>query len=119
MPPSPEFYEAREARRDRVERLTRNGLTANEIAVQLRVTQRTVVRDRRARGVSLAGPADRMRPDEIEQAIALLDDGCSYFDVSNTIGRSFQAVKRNCPGYELSKAERAKRSAFGRQLASI
>lgn len=68
--------EAIATRRARVASMTKQGQNAAEIARTLKVTTRTVMRDRVATGTAqvrheLATPA------QLEQARQLLDDGCS------------------------------------------
>ena len=93
-------HEALLERRQRVATMTRQGLSATEIATALRVTPRTVVRDRQATGCAKPCNAreKRLRSDELQRAEQLLNDGCSYADVARTLGRSPQAIRYHFPG---------------------
>ncbi|UYL88159.1 helix-turn-helix DNA binding domain protein [Gordonia phage Evaa] len=85
-------------RAQRVAELTRAGLSASEIAVQLRVTVRTVGRDRRRTGTHGYRPA-RWSEEKLARAKALLDDGASYRETARTIGCDPSHLRRRFPGY--------------------
>lgn len=76
-----------EERRQRIVELTRQGRSAAQIADELKINARTVVRVRVERGVAQSGP-QRFTADELAQVEAMLDDGCSITEAARTIGRS-------------------------------
>lgn len=84
-------------RRERVREMTRAGRTALEIAVALHVSPRTVIRDRRAAGVSGSTPPPVSAAD-LDTARRLLDEGASYCEVARTIGTTSSTVARHLPG---------------------
>jgi transposase len=77
---------------------TRLGLSANEIAIHLGVARDTVVGYRRDGGVSQT-LKPRWSAEEVEQARRLLEDGASYVDVAETLGRSTTYIRHKLPGY--------------------
>lgn len=85
-------------RRERVRILTAAGWTARHIAESLGVTDRTIVRDRRLLGVAQPGSTP-MSNEELAAAARLLEDGCSYNDVSRTLGRHRHTLRKMFPGY--------------------
>lgn len=90
--------EAIEQRRDQIEQHTHAGLTAAQIADILGISERTVVRARRARGCQQGPPPRPMTAEEINQAREMLDDGCSYAEVARSLGRSSGVIRRLFPG---------------------
>jgi methylphosphotriester-DNA--protein-cysteine methyltransferase len=81
-------------RHQRIAELTRQGLSAPQIAEMLGVTPRTVVRGRKATG-TLVGPAPQefwLTAEQIDRAEQLLDDGCSLVEVARTIGCTWTSV---------------------------
>lgn len=97
-------------RRIQIVTLTKQGRTAREIADQLGVTPRTVVRHRKAAGISKPGPRE-FTARETLRAIELLDDGASYSEVARTLGRGYKAVRNNAPGYPLWDKQKAAETA--------
>lgn len=85
-------------RRDRAIHLTAEGWTAQQIADNLGVTQRTVYRYRQTAGISQPKPP-ALSSGERDFARRLLLDGCSYNEVARTLGRSMDCVLRNFPGF--------------------
>ncbi|QDF17579.1 hypothetical protein SEA_YAGO84_47 [Gordonia phage Yago84] len=85
-------------RAQRVAELTRAGLSAREIAARLRVTVRTVGRDRRRTGTNGHRPA-RWSEEKLARAKALLDDGASYRETAMTVGCDPTHLRRRFPGY--------------------
>lgn len=85
-------------RQDRVAAMTRCGISASDIAACLRITKRTVTRDRRAAGCNVSGPGIPLTEAEIARAAELLADGCSYHEVARTLGRGPKAIKHRFPG---------------------
>ena len=105
-------------RRDRVAKLTAAGETAEAIAQQLKISSRTVCRDRAALGISQSG-GQPFTAREALRAKEFLDDGASYTDVAKTLGRCPKTIQVHLPGYEISKQEKARRAAMGRQFAKL
>ncbi|SIB67633.1 helix-turn-helix domain-containing protein [Mycobacteroides abscessus] len=89
----------------RVAALSRRGYTDQEIAVELGVSDRTVLRDRKAAGLPIT-PAVPMSVSERTRALELLNDGASYREVARTIGRGTTTLKRAFPGYGWTQAQR-------------
>jgi DNA-binding NarL/FixJ family response regulator len=106
------------ARRDRVAEMTRNGLTAPQIAEELRVTERTVVRDRVELGCAQP-PRPKLTEDELRIAAEMLDDGCPYTEVAQTLGRSTTTMAARFPGKGLTHAEMGMYNAARRRLALL
>ena len=77
--------------------LSRAGTPVREICERVGVCNFTVISVRREAGVSKPR-APRMTADEIAQAEALLDDGCSIAEVARTLGRSRSHLGRLFPG---------------------
>ena len=95
---APAFDRERQAwRREQVRIQTRDGRSAADIAVALRVTERTVQRDRGALGI--AQPThERISAEKLARAEELLDDGCSYKEAARTVGISTWAITHYFPG---------------------
>ncbi|OFB37983.1 hypothetical protein BA059_16795 [Mycolicibacterium sp. (ex Dasyatis americana)] len=93
-----------------ITQLTRAGHTASEIAKQLGITTRTVVRHRHAGGCAKPTP-NWLTDDQIRLAESLLDDGASYTEVAQTIGCTAQSVSERFPGrgYTRSQANEMRR----------
>ena len=84
-------------RRPIVAEYVRQGLDNQQIATQLGVSERTVIRDKRALG--LAAPViPPLPPEKWVEAKQLLDEGAPYSEVARTIGRSWQRVQHRFPG---------------------
>lgn len=96
-------------RRARVKSLTAQGLTASEIADQLKVSERTVVRYRRATGCSQPVPR-HLTADVVARAGEMLDDGCPYEEVARTLRVSPRSVAAWYPGRAWAPSQV---SAFG------
>ncbi len=92
---------------DKVAILTRQGLTAGQIADRLGVTTRTVVRYRNRTGVSQK-TSGLLTQQEIDLAKSLLDDGCSYEETARTVRCSASTLKRRFPGKGMTFSEGAK-----------
>lgn len=83
-------------RRAEIVRLTRAQHTAADIAEQLGISTRTVIRHRREGGC--AQPAPRpFTAAEIRLAESLLDDGASYGEVARTLGRHMAVIRIRFP----------------------
>ena len=83
--------------RDLIVEWTRAGLTAPQIADRLGISDRTVVRVRRARGISQR--TARYTDAEVAQIVALLERGASYREVARTTGHAPDHIARRWPGY--------------------
>lgn len=105
-------------RRAQIVNLTALEFTAAEIAARLGITPRTVTRARRAAGIAQQKPPP-MSDDEKRAAQRLLDDGASYHDVANTLGRAADTIKRNLPGYTWDRGRCAEAAALGRVMARL
>lgn len=88
----------REERLPRVLAMTREGVSAKQIALELGVSARTIHRDRAVLGVAQQAP-ERLTRELHELAHRLLEDGCSYREVARTVGRSDVQIRRAFPGY--------------------
>lgn len=84
-------------RDDRIARLTVAGYTAPQIAAIVGVTERTVQRVRGRRGVAKPFCGNPLTADEIRRAADMLDDGASYGEVSRTLGRCRDVIRRRLP----------------------
>lgn len=84
------------AARTRVYELTRTGHSAREIAAQLGITTRTVIRHRRATGCAEPVPVP-LTPRQEADARRLLDDGASLTEAARTVGCSQRALYRRWP----------------------
>lgn len=73
-------------------------VTARAVARHYGVTTRTIQRWRGAVGVARPGWV-HMTADELARAKAMLDDGCPYSEVAETIGRTAHQMRRRFPGY--------------------
>lgn len=93
-----ELSEARSRRRAHVAMMTKLGMSAPEIAVSMHITERTVVRDRRASGCSLAKPSIPLSAAQKQRAEELFDEGCSAAEVARTIGCNPRTVLKWFPG---------------------
>lgn len=92
----PEEAAARDAR---IAELTLAGYSAAEIATQIGITARTVVRARSRTGASRpCNHNNYMTPAEMARAEALLDDGASLSEVARTLGRSTVTLSKWFPG---------------------
>lgn len=95
--------------------MTLAGRTAPDIAAALRITTRTVQRDRVATGVAQPGP--RAIPDDVLAAAErLLDEGCSYAEVSRTVAIDPTTTAKHFPGRGWTKAQTAEWSALHNRM---
>lgn len=86
-----------ESRRSAVVRLTREGMSASQIAAQLGICERTVQRYRRVAGISQGASGVPMTAEELELARRLIEDGCSRCEVARTVGRHANTIARYFP----------------------
>lgn len=88
-----------EKRRERVVEMTRAGMSAADIAAELKVTERTVTRMRRVTGIAQP-PAVPFTPEELARAEQLLLDGTSIDEAARSIGRpSSGGIRRHFGQY--------------------
>ncbi|CPT94419.1 Transposase and inactivated derivatives%2C IS30 family [Mycobacteroides abscessus] len=90
----------------RVATLSRGGYTDQEIAVKLGVSDRTVLRDRKAAGLPVTPTPAPLTEEERATALRLLEDGANYREVARTIGRGRTTIKRAFPGYSWTQAQK-------------
>lgn len=83
---------------DAVVALTREGCSARQIAEQLGCTSRSVVRIRQLNGIVVRPHAAKFSDDEKRRAAAMLDDGCSIYEVARTLGRDKSTIRAHFPG---------------------
>lgn len=103
--PTAPYPERITERRERVAELTRRGFSAEKIAEELRVTTRTVQRDRTAMGIARPFTGIPLTDDEIRRARDLLDGGCSVSEVARTLGRSDNTLHKHFPGRAWTRAQ--------------
>lgn len=101
-------------RRARVAAMTRCGMSAPQIASVLRVTKRTVTRDRTAIGCNRGAPSVPLTDDERRRAATLLDEGCSYVEAARTIGRGHKALRKAFPGHTWTHQQCGQQAAIVR-----
>lgn len=104
-------------RRERVRSMTRANKGAVEIGEILGVSDRTVQRDRRALGIAQAA-ADPTPNQVLDAARRLLEDGCSYKEVSRTTGVAVKTLKKHLPGYGWTVEQVAEWGVFCRQAVA-
>ncbi|MGQ9348911.1 helix-turn-helix domain-containing protein [Mycolicibacterium gilvum] len=115
---NPDYQALIQERCERVAAMTRAGYTASQIAVILRITERTVQRYRVRTGCSQPAPLP-LTPEEITRAEELLEDGCSLSEVARTIGRSHDAVVRRFQGRGWTRQQRAEFLHMVRRMREI
>lgn len=102
----------------RIATLTRQGMSAAQIAVRVGVTKRTVCRARRRTGTSLGEAQVPMSPEETRRVESLLDDGCSLAEALRTIGRAGTgSIRRRFAGRAWTKQQIAAHAALIRKYA--
>lgn len=84
-------------------------LTVARIAAHLHMDERTV--QRRLKALGLTGPAQvPLTDDEVAAAEIALNGGDTYADVSRQLGRSYRAIQKRLPGYELTPQQVGRRA---------
>lgn len=74
------------------------GCTAREIATELGVTTRTIVRARASHGLSAStNSGRRVTAERLEAARRLLEDGCSRNQVAVTLRMDWATIARHFP----------------------
>lgn len=102
---------------EEVRRLTSRGSSAEQIAAELGVSSRTVIRYRRALGVSLGAPSSRRMTDADRAALLVLfDDGLSREEVHRTTGWSRHALAHHFPDRRWDRVSCARHGALVRNL---
>lgn len=104
-------------RRRRVEYLTRAGYYASEIAAKLGCNERTVERDRKALGISLARPA--LTEWQLATAHRLLVDGAGYAEAARTVGCAGSTLLRRFPGMGLTPSEAMQRRRVNEKIEKV
>ncbi|AWN04252.1 DNA binding protein [Gordonia phage Sour] len=89
-------------RAEAVARMTRQGMSAREIAVRLGVTQRSVQRDRARMG--LTTPPTRVSEEQYQRAYELLCEGSGYKEAAATVGCTPAALRERYPGMAMEKS---------------
>ena len=103
-------------REERVETIrvrTLAGESAEEIAVRLGISSRTVTRHRSRLGIARAVPP-RLTDEQLQRAQSLIEDGCSIAEVARTVGCSHFAISRRFPDAAWSRAQCAEWMALMR-----
>lgn len=109
--------EVRERRRTRVAELTRQGRSASDVAAILGITERTVQRDRAAKGI--AQPASRpLTATQLDRARQLLADGAPYKEVARTIGSDTTTLAKHFPGQGWTRQQVSEWTAMLRATAA-
>lgn len=104
---------------ERIAELTRQGLSARQIADRVGMTTRTVCRARRRMGLSKP-IAPRMSPAELTLAQSLLDDGASIEETARTLGRAHATITHHFPdAHVLTPKEISERANLGRAAQRI
>jgi IS30 family transposase len=107
-----------ESRRDRIASLTRQGLTAEQIAQMLDCTTRTVRRARKIRECQVYLPRP-FTPEEVARAEALFDDGCSCAEVARTLGRDPTVVWHRWPHRAWTLKQASEMGVLARQARRV
>lgn len=102
-------------RRRTVIDMTAKGCSAAQISAVLRITERSVVRHRKAAGITQGRCGERPSEGQLAQAVEMLDDGCSYAEVGRTLGIRVDTVKRLFPGKGWTRQQCAEHSAVLRR----
>lgn len=101
-----------------IARMTKAGRSAADISAALRITERQVVRIRKQLGI--AKPVvPRITEQEWQLAHQMLLEGCSYGEVSRTLGRDHGAIQRRFPGFGWHTSRGAEQRELYRQLEGI
>ena len=104
-------------RDERIATLTRQGMSAPQIAVRVGVTPRTVQRARARTGT--ARPyGHRMTPEQITRAGELLADGCSFKEVGDSLGFCGWTIARHFPGRGWTESQAGKFAADIRRMTT-
>lgn len=91
----PEVVAARDAE---IKELLDQGLHASQVALQMGITERTVLRAKKRLGMPIRKMAPPMSVEEIGFARALLEDGASYNEVARTLGRDLKTISARFRG---------------------
>lgn len=105
-------------RYERIAELTRQGLSARQIAEKLGTTRRTVERGRKATNTSV-GPAPQefwLTPGQITRAEQLIADGASLEEVARTIGCHPTSVYKRWGEHAWSRRQVAEHASLVRDM---
>jgi len=94
-----------------VAKLTRQGWSAQQIADELNVTTRTVVRSRKRSGI-LGSPPQWMTDEELAIAERMLDDGASLTEVARTLDRHPTSIWKRFRGRGWTPAQTGQHNAL-------
>lgn len=84
------------------------GLNRPQLATHFGCDQVTVARIRKALDLpEFAGTPRRMDADRRQRIQALLDDGCSFAEITRTEGADHKTLRRHFPGQQWTKQQRA------------
>lgn len=92
---NPEVVAARDAE---IKELLAQGLHASQIAMHLRITERTVLRAKKRLGLPIRQMAPPLSAEEIRIALNLLEDGASYGEVARTLDRDLKTISTRFRG---------------------
>lgn len=101
----------------RIATLTRQGMSAAQIAVRVGVTKRTVQRARNRTGTTRPH-GHRMTPEQITRAGELLADGCSFKEVGDSLGFDGVTIAYHFPGRGWTKSQASKFAADIRRMTT-
>ena len=105
-------------RYDRVEQLTRAGLSAPEIARLTGYSTRLVDRARKARGLCKPRPPEPS-PEQLERALTLLREGSGYQAAAEATGIGRFLLTQRFPGMGCPKDESLRRAWLGQKLSKV
>lgn len=90
---------------EKVAELTRNHLSAREIAEIVHRSERQVTRIRTLMDARVCQPAPLLTEDELARAKELLDDGACCAEVARTLGRSPGTITKHFPEYRWTPSQ--------------
>ncbi len=105
-------------RDERIARMTRLGMSANEIGTRLGINKRTVYRARRRMGVAKP-PARPITEAELATAASMLADGASCLEVARTLGRDDGPFLRRFPQYKWTHQQGVEQAVLVRRLKRL
>lgn len=100
--------------RERIVELSRQGLAAEVIADKFNVSERSVQRARQHAGLARAQRYGS--EDEKLKAKLMLNDGCSYEEVTRTLSRASTTVAAWHPGYQWTRQQCTEAAAMTRKM---
>lgn len=108
-------------RRRRVADLTLAGLSAAQIAKEIGISQRSVVRHREVTGVHGGGKftPPYITPEMFAEAYQLLLDGAPYSEASASVGMSETHLRKKFPGMGWSRPQCADWSRVSKKVDAV